>query len=480
VGAPLRHDVRAIEGGFVETVPPSQHHARGSGAGDPERFQCEQIAHETGRVRLELRDRTASGVQSPIDVGVVGAGTAGTAAALLLARLGHRVTIYERVAEPEPVGAGIVLQPTGQAVLQRLGLLEPVLARAARIDRLRCVTGKGRVVFDLDYTPARHDGGAVPFGLGLHRGVLFQTLLQAARAEPGITLRCGVDVHAPVPTLGGVALRAGDGERHGPHDLVVVADGARSQVREHAGLRVGEHPYAWGALWHVAADADAVYAGELYQVVRGTSSMLGLLPTGRGPQPDSPPQVSLFSSLRADRLDAFRSGFAAWKAQVLRDDPRAAFVLERLREPEELLFAQYRHITMPRWHGERIVLLGDAAHAMSPQLGQGCNLALVDAAVLADVLAAAPSPTAALPRYTHARRAHLRYYLWATRALTPLFQSDHAWLGWLRDRLMPLASKLPWIRRQMCLSMAGHMRGVLRAPLPLPVLARPPALPPRA
>jgi 2-polyprenyl-6-methoxyphenol hydroxylase-like FAD-dependent oxidoreductase len=115
---------------------------------------------------------------------------------------------------------------------------------------------------------------------------------------------------------------------------------------------------------------------------------------------------------------------------------------------------------------------------MSPQLGQGCNLALVDAAVLADVLAAAPSPTAALPLYTRARRAHLRYYLSATRGLTPLFQSDHAALGWLRDRLMPLMGRLPWIRRQMCLSMAGHMRGVLRAPLALEGLARTPALPP--
>lgn len=414
---------------------------------------------------------------SAIDVGIVGAGTAGTAAALLLARAGHRVTIYERVAEPGPVGAGIVLQPTGQAVLQRLGLLEPVLARGARIDRLHCVTGKGRTVVDLDYSPAREPGGPARFGLGLHRGVLFQTLFDAVSREPGIALRCGVDVREPVPTVDGVALRTEDGQRHGPHDLVVVADGARSRVREHAGLRFREHPYAWGALWHIAPDPEEIYAGQLYQVVRGTRSMLGLLPTGRGPEPDSPPQVSLYWSVRADRLDAFRAGFAEWKAAVLRDDPRAAFVLDRLHEPEALLFAQYRHVEMPRWHGERIVLLGDAAHAMSPQLGQGCNLALVDAAVLADVIATAPSPAAALPHYTRVRRAHLRYYLWATRALTPFFQSDHDWLGWLRDLAMPIAGKLPWIRRQMCLSMAGHMRGVLRAPLPLAGLGPAPALP---
>jgi 2-polyprenyl-6-methoxyphenol hydroxylase-like FAD-dependent oxidoreductase len=412
-------------------------------------------------------------VRTPIDVGIVGAGTAGTAAALLLARDGHRVTIYERVPEPGPVGAGIVLQPTGQAVLRRLGLFEPVLDRGARIDRLRCVTGEGRRVLDLDYALAGPDR----FGLGLHRGVLFQTLFEAVRREPGVTLRCGVDVRTPVLAEHGIALRSTDGEQHGPHELVVVADGARSQVREHAGLRFREQPYAWGALWLIAADLDEIYAGELYQVVRGTSSMMGLLPTGRGPEPASPPQVSLYWSLRADRLDAFRRGFSQWKAQVLRDDPRAAFMIEPLHDPEELLFAQYRHVSMPRWHGERIVLLGDAAHAMSPQLGQGCNLALVDAAVLADVLRAAPSPAAALPRYTRERRAHLRYYLSATRGLTPFFQSDHEWLGWLRDRLMPITAVLPWVRRRMCLSMAGPMRGVLRAPLAIDSLARAPALP---
>lgn len=418
-------------------------------------------------------------MRSPLDVGVVGAGTAGTAAALLLARAGHRVTLLERVPEPGPVGAGIVLQPTGQAVLQRLGLLPPVRQRGARIDRLRCVTGRGREVFALDYRSVWGPSGEERFGLGLHRGVLHQTLLHAVRAEPRIELRCGVDVEVPVPSAERVALRSTDGERVGTHDLVVIADGARSGLRAHAGLRHRERPYAWGALWHVAPDPEHVYAGELYQVVRGTGSMLGLLPTGRGPDPDSPPQVSLFWSLRADRLPAFRSApLRAWKDAVLRDEPRAAFVVEALHDPEQLLFASYRHVTMPRWHGDRIVLLGDAAHAMSPQLGQGCNLALVDAAVLADAIEQAPSVPAALDRYTRLRKAHLRYYQWATRALTPFFQSDLTWLSWLRDGLMPLATTIPWIRRQMCRSMAGHMTGVLRAPLSLSALAQAPALTP--
>src|SRR5688572_6613801 len=80
----------------------------------------------------------------PLDVGIVGCGTAGQAAALFLARQGHRVTLYERVAKPGPVGAGIVLQPSGMAVLAELGLLAPVLTRGAPLDGLRCVNPSQR------------------------------------------------------------------------------------------------------------------------------------------------------------------------------------------------------------------------------------------------------------------------------------------------------------------------------------------------
>ncbi|MCH9682701.1 MAG: FAD-dependent monooxygenase [Deltaproteobacteria bacterium] len=413
--------------------------------------------------------------RSPIDVGVVGAGTAGTAVALLLARAGHSVTLYERVPEPMPVGAGIVLQPTGQAVLARLGLLAPILERGARIDRLHCLTDEGRSILDLSYRPLGPDA----FGLGLHRGALFQTLLDAARQQPGLTLRCGVDVQTTDATAEGLALHTGDGERLGPHDLVVVADGARSQLRMATGLPFREQPYSWGALWHIAADPQQIYAGELHQVVRGPGTMLGLLPTGRGPEPDSPPQVSLYWSLRADQVEAFAEGdFEGWKAQVRQYDPRADVVLDTLDDPRQLLFAHYRHVTMPRWHGERLVLLGDAAHAMSPQLGQGCNLALVDAAVFTDVLREAPTLDDALASYTKTRRSHLRYYSWATRGLTPWFQSDHQWLGPLRNMGLAIANRIPWMRRQMCLSMSGHMRGPLRRPLSLEALAHSPALPP--
>src|SRR5580700_2790369 len=108
-------------------------------------------------------------------VAIVGCGTAGAASALFLSRAGHEVVVFERVAEPLPVGAGIMMQPSGLLVLERLGLVDRVLARGARVDHLVCVTTEGRSVLDLRYAEL----GEGLYGVGLHRGVLFETLFGA-------------------------------------------------------------------------------------------------------------------------------------------------------------------------------------------------------------------------------------------------------------------------------------------------------------
>ncbi|MCB9559624.1 MAG: FAD-dependent monooxygenase [Kofleriaceae bacterium] len=396
-------------------------------------------------------------------VAVVGCGTAGAAAALLLARAGHDVTVFERVAAPGPVGAGITLQPTGQAVLARLGLLGPIAADGARIDRLICRTARRKVVVDLPYRAVDPD----LHGIGLHRGLLFETLFAAVGAEPGVTLRCGVGV-AAMPRDGATrTLVTDDGARLGPYDLIVVADGSVSELHDDTTIRTRVRPYPWGALWFVAEDRDRVFDGELVQWVEGARRMCGFLPTGRAPR-GAAPVVSLFWSLRADRLDAWRAaGLAPWKREVLRYEPRAGFVLDQIRDPAQVLFARYRDVTMRGWHEPGAVFIGDAAHATSPQLGQGANLALWDAMVLADCVAGHAAVDAALAAYTAARRRHLGYYQFATRALTPFFQGDSRLRGWLRDLLFPTSRWLRPLRRRMVRTMIGVDRGVVRRPIPL-------------
>ena len=135
------------------------------------------------------------------------------ATASLLARAGHQVTVFEKFATPQSVGAGILVQPSGLAAMAVLGIAEEVLSHGARVDHLFGVTPRQRPVVDVRYRAWRE--GA--FGLGLHRGVLFDALWRLAQAS-GVTVRTGHEVRELA------ALEAG-------HDLVVVADGARSTLR---------------------------------------------------------------------------------------------------------------------------------------------------------------------------------------------------------------------------------------------------------
>lgn len=406
----------------------------------------------------------------PLDVGIVGTGTAGSATALFLARLGHRITLYERVDDPRPLGAGIMLQPTGMAVLSALGLCDAVVSRGEPLTQLVCETPTGRRVLDLTYADLAHD----LYGMGLHRGVLFEVLFEAARAQPGVTLKLGIDVedlaHEGARTW---VVERRTRERHGPHDLVVVCNGARSSLRDDTAHEKVVRRYPWGALWAVVPDVEHRFRARLFQVVKGTQTLIGLLPTGLGPR-GSTPHVSLFFSLPAHAVDAFRaSDFSGWKRQVLADAPGAAPVLEHLHSERDLLFSEYHDVVMWPWNVGRVVYLGDSAHAMSPQLGQGANLALVDAAVLAASLDGCERLEDGLFRYSRLRRRHLGWYQFVTRWLTPFFQSDASPLGLLRDTFFGLACKLPVVRSEMVAMMAGVSVGPFQR---LALSSRPPRL----
>lgn len=399
-------------------------------------------------------------------IAIVGAGTAGASAAIFLARAGHSITVFERVSAPGPVGAGITLQPTGQAVLERLGLLDAIAARATRITGLVCRHPSGRAVIDLRYA----DVHPSLCGLGLHRGVLFEALLAAMRAQPRVTVHCGQQISSTHVSHEGRWLIGAADTPHGPFDLVVVANGPLSQLHASSGIPTRTRAYPWGALWYVAVDRGTTLTadGQVVQVTDGPQRMFGLLPTGRSPRSDDL-LVSVFWSIRIDRFDAWRArGFAAWRAEALALHPDSEPILAQIEDVDALTLTQYRDVRMRRWHGERIVFIGDAAHATSPQLGQGANLALWDAMCLADVLAGDHRDLgAALASYTAIRRQHLNYYQLATRALTPWFQSDSRLLGFVRNTIFPISRWLSPLRRRMVRTMAGLDRGILRRPIAL-------------
>jgi 2-polyprenyl-6-methoxyphenol hydroxylase-like FAD-dependent oxidoreductase len=384
-------------------------------------------------------------------IAIIGYGTAGQAAALLLARDGHRVEVFERAPELGPVGAGFLLQPTGLQVLWELGLLPDVMAHGRRVNRLYGETPCGRAVMDMRYAGL----DARLFGLGMQRGALF-SMLAEAWAEHGEVHRGHAIEDVSDDTR---RIRDQHGRWHGPFDLVIAADGSASKLRGATGAVKREALYPWGALWRLVPQGDWAWGDELRQRYVAARKMIGLLPVGTRPGDDTP-RLSFFWSLPIADFDAWRTrGLPAWREEVARLWPEADACLADMVDPDQLARASYRDVTLSQWHRDRLVVLGDAAHGMSPQLGQGVNMALMDALALRDALRGQDDVPAALGAYQRERQAHVGVYQFWSRWLTPIFQSDLDWVARARDIAFLPAGRLPGGRGHMLRVLSGTQHG---------------------
>lgn len=389
-----------------------------------------------------------------LDIAVVGYGTAGQAAAVYLTRSGHRVKVFERSDTLGPIGAGILLQPTGLSVLADLGLLERALACGAPVHRLVGTNLSERGVMDMRY----RDLDPNWFGLGMQRGALFELLKDGFVDQGAITT--GMEIIGVSDD--GRRLCDARGGMHGPFDVIVAADGAGSALRNALIPKARDRIYPWGAVWCLCADPRRQFDGQLSQRYDLARRMCGVLPVGWLPgESESAHRVSFFWSLRGDVLKRWpERGFEAWKAEVRAYWPDVADLLESQQDEVPFARATYRDVVARRPYCGRVVFLGDAAHAMSPQLGQGANMALLDAQALAVSLEREASPQAAFVSYARARRAHVPIYQFISRWLTPLFQSDHDNIARLRDALFGPLGRAPILRGEMLKVLAGVKCGV--------------------
>lgn len=389
--------------------------------------------------------------RTPLHVAIVGYGTAGQAAAALLAGDGHRVEVFERAPELGPVGAGFLLQPTGLQVLWEMGLLPQALAHGRRIHRLFGQTPCGRTVMDMRYAPLDRR----LFGLGMQRGALFSLLAQAWEGFGGV--HCGTRIVQISQDTRKV--RDDTGRWHGPFDLVIAADGSASALRAATGGVRIDTPYPWGALWCLLPQGDWAWPDELRQRYVAARKMIGMLPVGTRPGEDTP-RVSFFWSLPAEGFARWEyAGLQAWREEVIALWPALEAPLQQVQASTQLARAGYRDAVMRHWHRDRLVLLGDAAHAMSPQLGQGVNMALLDAMALRDALRAEREVPTALARYQRERSAHVAIYHFWSRWLTPLFQSERDTAARLRDVAFLPMGRLPGGRGHMLRVLSGTQRG---------------------
>ncbi|WP_447927234.1 FAD-dependent urate hydroxylase HpxO [Vreelandella sp. EE27] len=343
-----------------------------------------------------------------LSIVVIGAGMGGLSAALAFKRQGHRVQVFERVEVMRPVGAAISLWPNGVKVMHQLGLGTTVEQISGDMTRMRYLSHEGHLLSDFSLTPlydAVHQR-ACP----ISRAALQQTLFDAVGAEHIALGRSCVDYEADDD---GVTAVLEDGERV-EADLLVVADGTHSRLRNKiVGQRV-ERQYVGYVNWNVRVAAHPDLAPlESWDQYVGEGKRVSLMPMGTGGNDEGQQEfycffdVPLKAGTPADSehyRDELKAHFAGWSPAVQKlidqfDPARMARVEIHDIEPLSTLI------------DTRVALLGDAAHGMAPDLGQGGCQAMEDAWVLAEAVnkalaendERAQALAQALAQYDHAR-----------------------------------------------------------------------------
>lgn len=356
---------------------------------------------------------------------IVGAGIAGLSLAKGLRLLGWTADIYEQATEIKPLGAGIALSANALKALHCLGLYRAVVARAQRIDRLSVLDQDGVPIQSTDHEQADRQGGLLSM-VAIHRGDLQEAL--SAALPPG-ALHLGMEcagVH--VAQNGRVVLEFKTGTAIAA-DIVFACDGIHSTLRK-ALFPDSCERFADYTCWRAIADCGGVTEVNHVTESWGNGIRFGVAPLKEGrtywfaccgaSRPDDP----AFAGIGLSELQRLFSRFHAPIPELLRQTRPDALIRNDIFDIDPI----------PAFFKGRVAFLGDAAHAVTPDLGQGAGLAIEDAAILSALLAR-KGIDRALAEYSSRRMPRARRIARSSRFLGELAQLKHPLAVRLRNSL---------------------------------------------
>jgi len=360
----------------------------------------------------------------PKDIAIIGGGIGGVATAVALEQAGIHATVYERARELREVGAGVILWPNATRVLRDLGVLDRVIAHSGSSDAFLVRSSSGKTLMHLalgDFeVPAlctrRADLLAALVGSLPPDRIRLGQELTHLELTPGEQSDSKVRLHFAMSAPGRCDAQPVDCIEH---DAVIGADGLRSRVRAEL-FGLSEPTYRGYTVWRGIANYNGSALPRGSSETWGSGKRFGIWNTGQdrftwyGTVNVSRDHRDTPAGRKQELLDAF----AGWH------DPIPALI----RATDESAIVKngaFDRAPLLRWTRGPVTLLGDAAHPCTPNLGQGCCMALEDALVLAKCVSQGPSIASAFERYESLRRPRTTHLQRRSRMMGRIGQWDN-------------------------------------------------------
>lgn len=351
---------------------------------------------------------------------IIGGGIGGLCAAIALQKKGIEAHVYEKVSQLKGIGAGITLSINAVKALQKVGLDKALLESGQALQRMRILNERGNKIAETDLTPVAQKYGTTNFSI--HRAVLHERLL--AHLQAG-TLHCGKAFASLSQDDEKVQVQFEDGTT-AEGDALLAFDGIHSAVRKQllptAQLRYSGYT-CWRAVIDYAPEAGTGQATETW----GRGKRFGVVPVGNG-------KLYWFATANAKENDpTMKSMGTKALSDYFSDFHQPVGEILNITRNEQLIWNDIIDLKPIRQYTfGRVALAGDAAHATTPNMGQGAGMAIEDAIVLARLLSE-HKPESGLKLYEKLRIRRTHNIVKSSYQLGSVAQWENAWLRSVRN-----------------------------------------------